>query len=240
MSTIQKPISGMRHPEGGLPPLEAGDHLDQKTFHARYEAMPEDVKAELIGGVVYLTAALKRPHGRFHTLLLHWLSSYEDFTPGVETYNDTTTIMGDDSEPQPDASLIIHPDKGGQMRFTADDYLEGSPEFVGEIASSTESYDLHSKKRDYERCGVREYLVVATRQQRVFWFVNRDGRFAEKNPETDGSYRSEVFPGLWLDPDALLRLESKRLLDVLHRGLATDEHAKFVERLSMQGRPRAN
>jgi len=27
-----------------IPLLEPGDHLDQKTFHERYEAMPEDVK----------------------------------------------------------------------------------------------------------------------------------------------------------------------------------------------------
>ena len=28
-----------------MPPLEPGDHLDQKTFHQRYKAMPEDVRA---------------------------------------------------------------------------------------------------------------------------------------------------------------------------------------------------
>jgi hypothetical protein len=38
--------------ETKMPPLEPGDRLDQKTFHERYEAMPEHVKAELIGGVV--------------------------------------------------------------------------------------------------------------------------------------------------------------------------------------------
>jgi UDPglucose 6-dehydrogenase len=27
-------------PKGDLPPLVNGDHLDQKTFHERYEAMP--------------------------------------------------------------------------------------------------------------------------------------------------------------------------------------------------------
>ena len=35
-----------------LPPLEAGDHLDQATFHARYKAMPPSFHAELIGGMV--------------------------------------------------------------------------------------------------------------------------------------------------------------------------------------------
>ena len=216
----------------GPPLLEPGDHLDQPTFHARYTAMPEDLKAELIGGVVYMPAALRRSHGRSSGLLILWLGSYEDATPGVEIYDNTTTILGDDSEPQPDVSLIIRPDRGGQMRFTEDDYLEGAPELIGEVASSTESYDLHSKKRDYERAGVREYLVVALRQRRVIWFVNRGGQFQEKSPDADGVIRSEVFPGLWLDPQALVQLDRKRLLEVLRDGLATPEHAAFVGQLA--------
>jgi hypothetical protein len=38
-------------------PLQHGEHLDQKTFHARYAAMPENVWAELIEGVVYILPA---------------------------------------------------------------------------------------------------------------------------------------------------------------------------------------
>lgn len=212
--------------------LEPGDHLDQPTFHARYELMPEDVKAELIGGVVYMPAALRRPHGRSSGLLVRWLGAYEDDTPGVELYDNTTTIMGEDSEPQPDACLIIQPECGGQMRVTEDDYLQGGPELVGEVASSTEAYDLHSKKRDYERAGVREYLVVALRQQIVFRFVNRDGRFEEQPPDADGIIRSDVFPGLWLDPAALIALNGRRVLEVLRQGLATPEHAVFATQLA--------
>jgi hypothetical protein len=122
-----------------IPLLEPGDHLDQATFHARYAAMPEDVKAELIGGVVYMPAALRRAHGRSSGLLVRWLGAYEDETPGVELYDNTTTIMGDNSEPQPDACLIVQPEFGGQMRVTEDDYLQGAPELVGEVASSTEA-----------------------------------------------------------------------------------------------------
>jgi Uma2 family endonuclease len=215
-----------------LPPLEPGDHLDQPTFHARYERMPEDVKAELIGGVVYMPAAMRRHHGRFSGLLIRWLGAYEDATLGVEVYDNVTTIMGEESEPQPDACLIIMPERGGQMRVTEDDYLEGGPELAVEVASSTESYDLHSKKRDYERAGVREYLVVALRQRRVFWFRNLAGQFEELVPDADGILRSAVFPGLWLDPQALLDLNVRRLLDVLQSGLATPEHAAFVQHLA--------
>jgi hypothetical protein len=32
--------------------VEAGDHLDQATFHGHYKAMPPEFRAELIGEVV--------------------------------------------------------------------------------------------------------------------------------------------------------------------------------------------
>ena len=46
-----------------LPPLHNGDRLTQAEFHRRYEAYPEDVKFELVGGIVYMTSPLRRPHG---------------------------------------------------------------------------------------------------------------------------------------------------------------------------------
>ena len=220
-----------------LPPLEAGDHLSQKEFHARYEMMPENIKAELIGGVVYMQSSLKRSHGRSHSLLMHWLRCYEDETPGVEAYDNATAILGEDSEPQPDACLIVVPEKGGQTQFTPDDYLQGTPEFVGEIASSSESYDLHSKKLDYERAGVKEYLVVSLRQKKIVWFVNRAGHFEELSHEPDGFYRSQSFPSLWLDPNAFIALDGKRVISVLKMGMATLEHREFIK--TLQSEPEA-
>jgi hypothetical protein len=41
-----------------------------------------------------------------------------------------------------------------------------------------------------------------------------------------------VFPGLWLDPAALLACDGARLLDVVRQGLQSGEHAAFVEALA--------
>jgi hypothetical protein len=95
-------------------------------------------------------------------------------------------------------------------------------------ALSTASYDLHSKKTAYEKAGVQEYLVVAVRQARVFWFRLREGAFVRSADSADGIFRSDVFPGLWLDADALLRLDGRRLLDVGRRGTASPEHTAFA------------
>jgi Uma2 family endonuclease len=215
-----------------LPPLEPGDHLDQKTFHARYEAMPENVRAELIGGVVFMPSPLKNPHGRMHARLMAWLGAYEEATPGTDFFDNTTDIMGPVSEPQPDAILIVLPEKGGQTRENPEGWMEGPPEFIAEVASSTESYDLYEKKRDYEKEGVKEYLVVALRQAQVFWFISRQGKFELLPPGPDGILRSETFPGLWLDPASLLRRDTRRLLEVLRQGLASPEHAAWVAKLA--------
>src|SRR5881296_2504518 len=177
-----------------LPPLEAGDHLDQATFHARYEAMPPDFRAELIGGVVFVPSPLRKAHGRHHALVMGWLINYWIATPGTETMDNATAILGDDSEPQPDATLIIEPESGGQTRVSEDGYATGPPELIVEVASSSESIDLHRKCRDYERAGVLEYVVVVLRQHVVRWFVLQDGAYQEMWVDADGIFRSRVFP----------------------------------------------
>ena len=67
-----------------LPPLVAGQRLDRATFHERYEAMPPETRAELVGGVVYMPSPLGYDHGeprrrRSATGSAH----YKRFTPGV-------------------------------------------------------------------------------------------------------------------------------------------------------------
>jgi Uma2 family endonuclease len=215
-----------------LPPLESGARLDQRTFHARYEAMPPDVRAELIGGIVFMSSPLKPRHGRMGTRVIRWLGEYEEETPGTEVLDNATDVLGPESEPQPDACLLILPEKGGQTWIGEDSYLAGAPELIVEIGESSESIDLHAKKLDYQKAGVLEYVVVALRTNQVFWLIRRRGKFKEMAPGADGIFRSEVFPGLWLDPAALLRRDGKRLLAVLQQGLASPEHARFVAKLA--------
>jgi Uma2 family endonuclease len=214
-----------------VPPLEPGDHLDQKTFHERYEAMPAHVRAELIGGIVFMPSPLKRTHSLVHVQVVHWLFAYQAATPGTEVHDNASTILGEHSEPQPDACLLITTPGRAQTR-EQDDYIVGAPELIAEVASSSQSIDLHRKRIDYEQAGVKEYLVVVLRQGRVVWFISRNGRFEELAPGEDGILRSELFPGLWLDPAALLRLDNGRVLEVLRQGLSIPEHAAFVAGLA--------
>lgn len=208
--------------------LVDGARMDQKTFHALYLHSPPGFKAELIGGVVTVASPVSRRHGKPYLRLISWLSLYEERTPGVEALGEVTAILGGDREPQPDAVLLIRPEYGGRTRADEDDYLVGPPELVVEIATTTAAVDLGAKKADYEAAGVQEYLVVDVAAGAVRWFVRRRGKFAEQKPGPDGLLRSAVFPGLWLDPAALLADQPRRVVAALRQGLASPEHKAFV------------
>jgi Uma2 family endonuclease len=214
-----------------LPPLEAGDHLDQATFHSRYEAMPPDFRAELIGGVVFVPSPLRLEHGESHALVMGWLTNYWSATPGTSVRDNATAILRDDSEPQPDAALAIEPENGGQSGVSEDGYATGPPELIVEVASSSESIDLHAKRRDYEQAGVLEYVVVVLRQRVVRWFVLQDGTYREVEADARGLFTSSVFPVLWLDAPALLRRDGRQVMATLAQGLDTPEHAAFIQQL---------
>jgi len=228
-----RPVESTNAPgNGAIPPLENGDRLTRAEFERRYDAMPELKKAELIEGEVYMPSPVR--HGRHshpHTRLVAWLANYETDTPGVEAGGNGSIRLDLDNEPQPDAYLIMRPEQGGQARISEDDYIEGAPELVAEVASSSVSYDLGKKFNVYRRNGVREYVVWRVLDRQVDWFVNREGGFELMHPAADGVLRSTVFPGLWLDPAALVRGEKTTVKVILQQGLSSPEHAGFVARL---------
>ncbi len=214
-----------------VPPFENGDCMDQKTFHKLYEKTPDGFKAELIGGTVHLTTNVSQSHGKTRFRLCAWLECYSEETPGVEGYSNTTNIQDEKSEPQPDLTLIIEPEYGGLTGEDPKGCIVGPAELVIEIAHSSYSIDRHAKFRDYERVGVREYLIVIVKAERIEWYDRDRNGFVPMVADEKGIVRSRVFPGLWLDPAGIFAKSSKRLLATLNAGLATEDHAKFVAKL---------
>jgi Uma2 family endonuclease len=152
-------------------------------------------------------------------------------TKGLRSGKNSTVILDIIGETQPDGHLRIPQELGGQTRIERG-FIVGSPELIIEIARSTRHYDLNEKKADYERARVPEYLVVELDPNRIHWFRRGRGHFVDLPPGPDGIFRSKVFPGLWLDPEALFAQDLDRLIEVLEQGLATPEHAAFVAKLA--------
>jgi Uma2 family endonuclease len=145
------------------------------------------------------------------------LWTYKMAVTGVLLGNEPTVRLDWDNEPQPDIVLFR---LGGNARIDEDGYISGAPELVVEISASTTSYDLHDKKRAYQRNGVKEYIIVwRTFDRAIDWFVLEDGRYVVMEPDEQGVLRSREFAGLWLNVEALLAGDMQRGLKTLQEGM---------------------
>ena len=215
------------------PPLENGDRLTRLEFERRYAAMPKLNKAELIEGVVYMPSPVRvKNHGKPHGQIMGWVVFYCAATPGIECADNTTLRLDPDNEPQPDVALWLPEAAGGSAHISEDDYLEGAPEMIVEVASSSAAYDLHDKMNAYRRNGVEEYVVWRVYDRQIDWFLLEAERYTRIAPDADGILQSRTFPGLRLCVPALLDGDLARVLAELQIGLASEEHAAFVKRLA--------
>lgn len=210
------------------PVLRDGDAMDQPVFHALYEASPPDLRAELIGGIVrIMPSPVTDDHSVIHAHLVVWLGVFSGTTIALRAQATPSLVLGSRSEPEPDACLRLRQEYGGISRV-AGRYVNGAPELVAEVSLSSAAYDLGAKKRDYERAGVQEYVVVLIDDQEVRWFALEDGRYAQLVHDTEDILKSRRFPGLWLDPQALLAHDLRQVQAALARGVQTTEHQAWV------------
>jgi hypothetical protein len=213
-----------------VPPLAAGDKLTREEFLRRWEGHPEIKRAELIGGIVYMASPVSVQHGDMEGNLGIWLGTYRIATPGTASGHNSTSLLRDDT-PQPDLNLRILSECGGGS-WVEGKYLDGAPELLVEICGSSASYDLHVKYDLYRSAKVPEYLTVLLYEREIRWHVLAGDTYQLLSPDADGLLRSRIFPGLWLDGEALLAGDMSRVLGRLQEGLQSPEHQQFVERLA--------
>jgi len=218
--------------EESIAPLVAGDVLTRDEFLRRWEAHPDIKLAELIGGIVYMPSPVTIEHGDTAGDVGTWLGVYKAATQGCGSGHDTTSFLLDDC-PQADANLRILPEYGGAS-WVEKGYLHGAPELLAEICRSSAAYDLHQKMDLYQAAGVPEYLAILLFEREIRWHMLMNGVYQIMPAEPGGSWRSCVFPGLWLDGPALLEGKMSLVLSKLQEGLASAEHQAFVERLALK------
>jgi Uma2 family endonuclease len=217
------------------PPLLEGDSLTSDEFMYRWEAMPDVKHAELIDGIVYMPSPVGFDHGKFESLLNILLGFYATGTPGCFPSLEATWLMTGRDVPQPDMTLRILPEYGGQSAVEGA-YHSGAPELIVEVAVSSYSRDFGAKKRLYERVGVREYIIAVPRKQKLVGVALTASGYQPLEADADGIFRSAYFPGLWLDTVALWDTDLPRIHSAVQRGLATPEHAEFAARLAARKR----
>lgn len=213
-----------------IPPLGPGDKLTRDEFLRRWEAHPEIKRAELIGGIVYMPSPVSLEHGNIESDVGTWLGTYRVATAGADAGHNVTSFLLDDT-PQPDIHLRVLPEYGGGS-WDENGYLGGVPELVAEVCRSSAAYDLHVKYDLYEAAQVAEYLAVLPYEREIRWHCWINGKYQLHVPDVDGICRSRVFPGLWLDGQALLGRDMREVLRRLQEGLQSSAHHEFVAQLA--------
>ena len=201
MSTIDRP-------ELALPPLVAGQRLDQRDLP---RALRGDAARTGRNWSEESSTCRRRSieHGCGDYDLGDWLGHYRRFTPwrprGPAT---STTLSGlrrgpaGPATPDPRGARAARP---GSSTATS----SGRPSWSSRSAVEPVARP-GAKKADYERAGVLEYLFVGLDPDEVRWFMLPRRAIRRAAPGADGIYRSEVFPGLWLDPRGTLRRRPRR------------------------------
>jgi hypothetical protein len=215
-----------------VPPLQNGDHLSVAEFERRYAAMPEVKRADLIHGVVYMGSPVTVDfHAEQHFDLVTWMGQYRVYTPGVQGGDNATLKLPIGmSQPQADACLRIRPDHGGRST-TKSGYITGGVELAGEVAASSVNFDLTDKLRAYEENGILEYIVWRVLDREIDWFVLKRAKYQPLSRTKNGLYKSKVFPGLWLDPAAMVAGNMPQVIETVQLGIASPEHRRFVAKL---------
>jgi Uma2 family endonuclease len=216
MATVTPTRSGERPAPTRVLPLESGDRLTSAEFERRYTSRPDIRRAELIEGVVYVASPMHHDlHGSPQRIVSTWLGTYQAEHPETDGGDGSTIRLDPENNVQPDSFLRY---RDGSSRVTTDDYIEGAPELVFEIAASSAAVDLGPKLRAYRRNGVLEYLVWQLYENRLDWFARKDGEFISLEPDERGVIHSVVFPGL--------RLAVTKLLDRDLAGVLKEQNRK--------------
>lgn len=199
--------------------LAPGDRMSRDEFLRRWEQMPDLKFAELIEGVVYMPSPVTLPHASFDSLLDGLLFLYAARVPGCSSESNATWLMTPESAPQPDLSLHWVQKKGGRS-WMEGRLAAGVPELAIEICASSRSYGLGPKLALCQAAGVPEYMAVLIEERRVEWRYLDQGRYRLLKAHKDGTLRSRIFPGLWLDAAAFWKADRAQMIAALERGLA--------------------
>lgn len=195
--------------------LSDGLVLDAEEFHKRY--LRSDLrKVELVRGRVKMPSPVRfAQHSKPQGNLYYWLRTYSLRVGNVECGVEATVKLDARNQVQPDVVMLK---VNGQCSVDDSDYIVGAPEFVGEVAASSDARDSTTKCNLYQEFKAKEYLIWKTVEQEVCWYRLVDDRYQRILP-VNSVLRSVEFDGLCLDVTALIEGDINQVLSTLNTEL---------------------
>lgn len=177
------------------------------TYEA-YCALPEDVRCELIDGVLYMTPAPTVPHQIVKLRLARTLSLFAEEQGLGLVLDAPTDVVLREADPavvvQPDV-LFVRRERRGIVRRRG---IFGAPDLAIEVVSpSNPRHDIETKRKLYAIYGVEEYwLVLPDLEQVQVMRFGTDGPFARPALYVKGdALTTPLLPGLAIALDDLFR-----------------------------------
>ena len=183
--------------------------LDTRLTYDDFVQFPDDGKRhEIIDGVHYVTPSPRLRHqdlvGRLYIEIALYLRTHP--SAGRVFLSPLDVVLSYYDVVEPDL-LFIAADQAGIM---TEKNIQGAPALVVEVLSkSTRKRDAQTKRRLFERTGVREYWLVDPELDTVQIFRpsadKRLSRVEELSAEDGGTLTTPLLPGCAIDIRELFR-----------------------------------
>ena len=161
---------------------------------------------ELDDGVLYIMPSGTPDHqflmGQLIWNIQNYLNEFE--MPPAQFYHEMTTILSRELQraPKPDLVIILNESRDivGTVR------VGGSPDIIVEILSTDRGRDLGYKRRIYAEAGVREYWLMAPRNDTVTQLELQDGEYVQRAVlEVGDTLSTPLLPGLSIPLASIFR-----------------------------------
>lgn len=168
--------------------------------HMRDLGILDHRRCELINGEIWDMA----PEGEFHRFVNHRGVNYlREMMRGKAEVFEAHPITLADSEPEPDIAIVRLPD----TRYLKHHPYPEDIYWLVEVADTTLTYDLETKRKLYAASGIKEYWVinVADRQLTVFRDLQQS-EFLTQNVVSSGTIHPTAFPDVAIEVDKLVSI----------------------------------
>jgi Uma2 family endonuclease len=164
--------------------------------YQQYEELPEGVRLEIIGGVVYdMTASPLVKHQQIVVNLAALFYQFFKGKPCRPFVAPLDVVLDDINVVEPDVFVVCDQDKITEKN------IKGAPDLVIEVLSPSNNVkDRRDKKWLYERHGVREYILISPMEENAerYWLV--EGRYGSPDVFAwNETFASLLFPDLLFD-----------------------------------------
>ncbi|MEJ7613151.1 Uma2 family endonuclease [Fervidibacter sacchari] len=186
-----------------LPQLLRIEGVSEALYDALTE-LEEDVKAELIDGVMIVHSPEKTRHEDVFGFMFPMMRIFAIQTKQAKVLGSMATVhLGTCRKVKPDIVAV----REERKHIVTEDAIEGTPDLVVEIVShSTRRYDFGEKRKVYEEAGVPEIWLVDFERKQVT-VVRKVGQKYRSETKSKGVVRSQVLKGFWLQVDWLWQEE---------------------------------